>query len=130
MLLEESNLKSYNASLIGVFFLYRRFWLAIILVLMYKVPALQVLMLMMFSLLNLGYIIIVKPHKESNLLLIFNELTILICLYMMIIYLNCTIIELSINISWVFISVCCFNMIVNLSLIVFSIVKTVIHDIK
>ena len=85
---------------------------------------------MILSLLNLAYIVMVKPYETENFLNFFNELTIVICLYMMVIFLDCDDVDFSTNVSWVFISINCFNMIFNLSQIIVAICKGGFKDIQ
>ena len=76
--------------------------------------------MLLFSLLNMFYILKVQAYKTSKWLAIFNEFTILICAYMMVIYLDCDHVDFSTNLSWFFITLCCFNMFTNISTMIYG----------
>ena len=106
-----------------VYFLTRRLFTAYILIFLTKEPSLQVTILMHFSLLNSIYIAGERPYNgKMNIVEAFNELCMLLCMYLLSTFMICTNSGLSIKLSWVFIGICSLNILVHMGIILVSIV--------
>ena len=84
LLSEGGNLKSLNSAMMGIYFLYRRLFTAIVLVCFYQYPSMQNFAMLTISLINLIYILKEKPYleKRTNQIEAFNEVSILLCNYL------------------------------------------------
>ena len=123
-LTDGSNMKTYSSSLINIYFMLRRLFTAIILVLLCNRPAFQITLLMYLSLYNFIYIVSAKPYdsRSTNINEAFNEFCILACAYMMNTFSVCTDTNFSILLSWIFIGITCLNMFINISVMVVKII--------
>ena len=81
--IEGSNHRNIHAAMMNVYFMYRRFFTAIVLIFLHGYPSLQVTALLLSALLNFIYTVIVQPYEENNIGEILNEFAILLCSYLM-----------------------------------------------
>lgn len=129
----EGNTETLQAALYTVYFLYRRFFTVIVLVFATGWPYFQTTCLMVFSTINVVYMLSVKPlqTKFDNLLDLFNEICTLLVVHMMTICLNVAIpSELSDILGWLMIAVTSFNIFINLSLVGYCSIKDIVESRK
>ncbi|CDW89271.1 UNKNOWN [Stylonychia lemnae] len=114
-------------------FLGRRIYTAIILVLIYDYPVQQIQLLMISSLINLYYLILVKPFetKGQNILEIFNEICIVICIYHIIVFSDFTDDPyLKYDLGWSLNGIALCQILVNTIYILFGTVKNLILNLR
>ena len=82
-IIEGCNHKTIHATMMNVYILYRRIFMAVVLIFLRDYPSLQVTCLMISAVLNFIYVVVVLPYEESNFSEILNEFAILLCAYLM-----------------------------------------------
>jgi hypothetical protein len=123
ILMDGVNPHSYHSSMYIVYFMIRRLLTGIGLVVFVKYPIFQCLCLLLFSTINLCYLLTVMPLKDtkSNLIEIFNELTIMFCAHLFNIFLRKEGTVDFINwIGWSFIIAASLNITINLAIVLFE----------
>jgi hypothetical protein len=80
--------------------------------------------MMAISLLNLSYIITEKPYEEkrTNQIEAFNEVCILMCNYLMQVFVEGQELQMMITLTWVFIGVNLINVGLNIIIIIYDII--------
>lgn len=120
-MLEAVKTHDYHSSMYNVYFLVRRFFSGIILVIFHAHPYFQVSFLMVFSTINFVYLSTVKPmeSKKENYIEIFNEFGILMCAYVMNIFLQRSAPPSFMALmGWTFMGISMFNILINVALAV------------
>jgi hypothetical protein len=126
LFIEGSNHGSFHGAMFNVYFMYRRLLTVLILVLLEKLPSIQITLLTIFAVANFIYTVVELPYEENNIGEILNETAILLCAYMINTFMNCLDSNFSENLGWVFISICGLNIFINLIMICVKIVMTLI----
>jgi len=104
---EGSNKKTFHSAMMNVYFLYRRLLTITLLIAVERYPSLQITLLMIITLVNFIYTVVVRPYEENNIGEIMNESAILMCAYLMNVFFQTDNVGFLTNMGWVFIGVCC-----------------------
>jgi len=109
--LEDLHCKDAYSSLFNVFFLYRRIFVATMLVCVTEYPSLQILALMVANLVTLLYIGGTTPYEGliRNFNEGFNEICIVGCIYIIMLFMMSTVLEFLLSMTNVFIVICALN---------------------
>lgn len=121
ILMEGVNPHNFHASMYIVYFLGRRFASGALLVVFVEYPFFQCAILLIFSTINLIYIITVKPleDKKQNRIEYFNEFSIITCAHIYNIFLRGEGTIGFINgTGWMFMAMAAFNILGNLCIVV------------
>ena len=121
--MEEINPHNYHASMFTVYFLLRRLFTGIILVLFVDNPMFSCTILMIFSIINFIYLTAVKPlaTKLENRIERFNEICIYLCAQTYNVFCRAEGGYIFINqMGWTFMGVCSFNICSNVVLMIYN----------
>ena len=119
-LLEGVNPHNYHASMYTVYFLIRRFLTGFGLVVFVANPFFQCASLMVFTTVNLIYLINIQPLEDSkqNKIEILNEVTVMLSAHVFNIFLRGEGTDGFINnMGWVYIGISVFNILINLAIV-------------
>ena len=118
-LIDGSNMKSLLSSLVQISFLVRKLISAFVLVCLGSFPYFQIIALSTLSLVHLTYIAAVRPHDSfhTNAIECFDELSIMICNYLMYLFMLSDDLSLSNKLSWTFIAFNVLNIAVHVTII-------------
>lgn len=113
----------YATSIFNIFFMGRRFFIVIILIFFTGSVFFQNFFLILFSALNLAYLVRYKPMEtnKENYIEIFNEATILVCSHLNSVFINKGLkLGFQTKMGWLLIVTVSTNMIINISIVIFE----------
>jgi len=117
MFYKDNRTDTIEKALYNIYFLNRRFFSVVIIIFMMRWPFFQCVFLMIFSMINLSYMVAIRPlcSAKENRIEIFNEAIIYTCCNIMTTFLNVAMpLSLRDQLGWVFISVASLNIFTNL----------------
>ena len=126
MLYADNRTDTKERALYNVYFLIRRLLSVIVLVFLTQWPFFQCNFLIVFSIINLSYMVACHPLKTpaENRIEIYNEWTIYMCSNIMAVFLNVAMpTELRILLGWVLMGIAAMNILVNLGITVWGSVQ-------
>lgn len=125
----EGRSKNLKTAMFTVFYMYRRLFSALILVLLHERPFFQIMLMLLLSAIDSIYMATIKPMRNrlSNKFELFNEACILIVSYSMIICMNLAIpVALHDSLGWVMVVVTVINIIGNFGIVIYQVFPEII----